>query len=100
MFGSFSLNFSDAPDLDSVETGGEGLPASPFVPNIASSPGASHFNQPVYEGELPKKNNGFGVGLGGAISPSQTSQGISGNSLGDYILGPIAGQSLSYRESK
>ena len=38
-FGTLKRSFEDAPDLSEVETGGGGLPASPYVPNPVS-PGA------------------------------------------------------------
>lgn len=95
MFGSFDLNYSGAPDLATVETGGEGKPASPFIPNLASAEGANPSAQPEYLGELPKKANLFGSGQGGAVSPSVTSKAISAQKLGDLVLGPIAGQSKS-----
>jgi hypothetical protein len=80
------------PNLEDVETGGGGLPASPYVPNL-TSPGPGSFNasdQPVYAGELPNKDyrNSWGVGLGGLVSPAQTSQEISKQgTLGSYISG-------------
>ena len=80
------------PNLEDVETGGGGLPASPYVPNLAS-PGPGSVNaadQPVYEGELPNQdyNVEFGTGMGGLVSPSQTSAEISKQgTLGSYISG-------------
>lgn len=96
MFGSVDLNYSNAPDLNDVITGGEGKPASPFIPNLASAEGAMASNQPEYLGELPKKANLFGSGMGGAISPKDTSKLISAQKIGDLILGPVAGQSKSF----
>lgn len=95
MFGSLDLNYSDSPDLDTVITGGGGLPASPYVPNLASAEGANPSNQPEYLGELPPRSNLFGSGQGGYISPKTTAQAISAQKLGDLILGPVAGQSRS-----
>ena len=80
------------PNLEDVVTGGGGLPASPYVPNL-TSPGPGSFNaadQPAYAGELPDKEfrNNWGTGLGGLVSPSQTSAEISKQStLGSYISG-------------
>jgi hypothetical protein len=88
MFGSFDLNFGSTPDLNTVETGGEGLPASPYVPNPAS-PGPGSVNasdQPEYVGALPAGGKAFGVGLG-ATSPSLTSPKISGQTIGSYLMG-------------
>jgi len=95
MFGTFNLNYSDAPDLETVETGGEGKPASPYIPNIVSADGAVPSGQPEYLGELPKKSNLYGSGPGGIVSPSQTSKIISAQKLGELVLGPVAGMSKS-----
>ncbi len=79
------------PNLNNVETGGGGLPASPFVPNLASpGPGSANAaDQPVYTGVLPDPdiNVEFGSGIGGLISPHKTSAEISKQSLGSYISG-------------
>jgi len=88
MFGTFNLNFPNAPDLDTVATGGEGLPASAYVPNPASpGPGSTQpADQPEYTGNLPEKGNEYGFGLG-AVSPSLTTDGIRGQTIGSYIIG-------------
>jgi hypothetical protein len=79
------------PDLSDVETGGGGLPASPYIPNL-TSPGPGSLNaadQPEFNGTLPdpETNIEFGSGLGGLISPSETSERIAEQSLGNYISG-------------
>lgn len=89
MFGLHDLNYIDAPNLEEVETGGGGLPSTPFTPNI-SSPGAGsvHYADiPEYKGEAHKASQQFGSGLGGTASPSVTSKGISAQTLGDYVSG-------------
>ena len=76
-------------NFDDVETGGGGLPATPFTPN-PSSPGAgSTFagDQPPFEGIIPDSGPEFGSGLGGLLSPSTTSEEIQGQTLGSYISG-------------
>ena len=93
---SYSRDFvgtsqNPVPDLSDVETGGGGLPASPFIPNL-TSPGAgsvSATDQPAFDGDLPSAENNieFGSGLGGTISPKETSERISEQSLGNYISG-------------
>lgn len=88
---SFNLDFADAPDLDTVETGAGGLPSTPYTPNI-TSPGPGSMNaadMPAYEGTFPGEGSiEFGVGLGGTVSPSKTSKEISKQSvLSDYIMG-------------
>jgi hypothetical protein len=80
------------PDLEDVETGGGGLPSTPYTPNLTSpGPGSLNAaNQPAYEGEFKDKNNvsNFGSGLNSLTSPSETSQKISDQSkLGQYIMG-------------
>lgn len=88
MFGTFDLNYTNAPNLDTVETGGEGRPASPFVPNPASpGPGSvSPADQPEYTGNVPVKGDEYGVGLG-AVSPSVTTDGIRNQTIGSYLIG-------------
>lgn len=89
MFGTFDLNFTNAPNFETVETGGAGLPASPFIPNLASpGPGSvSPTAQPEYTGELPMGGDQFGSGMGGAVAPSDTSSRISTQTIGSYIVG-------------
>lgn len=88
MFGTFDLNFSSSPDLDTVAVGGEGLPASAYVPNLASPGPGSVFpsDQPEYVGTLPEKGNEYGGGLG-AASPSATTPKISSQTIGSYLMG-------------
>ena len=80
------------PNLLEVETGGGGLPASPFVPNL-TSPGPGSMNaadMPEYAGELkdPASNVEFGSGRGGLVSPHETSKELAKQgTLGSYISG-------------
>jgi hypothetical protein len=80
------------PNISEVETGGGGLPASPYVPNL-TSPGPGSVNaadMPEYAGELPdpEMNVEFGSGQGGLVSPHETSPKIASQSvLGKYISG-------------
>lgn len=79
------------PNLEDVETGGGGLPASPYMPN-PTSPGPGSFNaadQIEYLGDIPNPEfiNTWGSGLGGLVSPSETSSEISKQTLGSYLLG-------------
>ena len=88
----FEPNFKNSPDLSQVETGGGGLPSTPYTPNL-TSPGPGSFNaadQPVYEGEFrgPDQKTIWGTGLGGTLSPSESANAISRQgTLGDYIMG-------------
>jgi hypothetical protein len=88
---NFSMNYSDAPNIDDVESGGGGLPSSPHTPNL-TSPGqgsTSAATQPAYEGELKNKDsiNNIGTGLGGLVSPDKTSKNIAKFKIGQYISG-------------
>jgi len=86
-FGTFSLNFVGAPDLADVVTGGQGLPASPYLPNPTSPGPGSVFpsDQDAFEGTLPEGGVEFGSGLGGTVSPSETSPNIAAQSIGEYL---------------
>lgn len=80
------------PDMSDVITGGGGLPASPYMPN-PTSPGPGSINaadQLEYNGEIPNSENNieFGSGMGGLVSPHETSKKIAEHSvLGSYISG-------------
>ena len=86
----FNTSFIDAPNLEEVETGGGGLPASPFVPN-PTSPGegsTSATDQPeAPEGFGKTPNDQYGSGVGHALSPNVSSEKISQQTLGDYLMG-------------
>jgi hypothetical protein len=92
-FASFSLNYSEngAPNLNDVEVGAGGLPATPFSPNIASpGPGdASPTSLPEYTGEIKNIDaiNNVGSGIGGLASPNETSSNMSNSKLSGYISG-------------
>jgi hypothetical protein len=89
-FGTFDTNFGDAPNLDEVETGGGGLPATPFVPN-PTSPGEGSMNAtdqaeaPEGYGQSPSAQ--WGSGVGHELSPKNSSEKIAGQKLGDYVMG-------------
>jgi hypothetical protein len=89
---SFDRDYSGAPDISQVETGGGGLPASPYIPNLTSpGPGSiSATDQPVFNGDLPSEESNveFGSGLGGTASPVESSKNISEQTIiGNYISG-------------
>lgn len=88
---NFSMNYDNSPNLDDVITGGEGLPSSPYTPNI-TSPGEGSTNavtQPEYDGEIKSVEyiSNFGTGLGGTVSPQKTSKNIASLKIGKYISG-------------
>lgn len=89
---SFNRDYEGAPNLNDVETGGGGLPSSPYTPNL-TSPGPGSVNaadQLEFNGELPdaESNVEFGSGRGGLVSPSETSAELSKQgTLGTYISG-------------
>jgi hypothetical protein len=88
---SYNYNENGAPNLEEVETGGGGLPATPYSPNVVSpGPGSSRAtDQAAYDGETKNIDaiNNFGTGLGGLVSPSETSTNIASSKLGNYISG-------------
>ena len=89
-FGTYNPNYEDAPDLSDVETGGGGLPASPYVPNPVS-PGEGSMN-PSDQAEAPE---GFGEtpsatpfsGVGSQLTSKASSEAIAQQTLGQYGLG-------------
>lgn len=95
-FGTFNRDYAEAPDLSEVETGGGGLPASPYVPNPVS-PGPGSIN-PADVGEAP---DGFGQqahdvpgsGVGSQLQPKTSSESQSSGRLGDYVMGRAWGSS-------
>ena len=88
---NFNMNYVGAPELQDVETGGEGLPATPYIPN-PTSPGAGSYlasDQAEFDGEIKDVStvSNFGSGLGGLVSPSTTSNSISRTKIGEYVSG-------------
>ena len=89
-FSTFNRDYSDAPNMDEVETGPGGLPASPYVPNPVS-PGEGSVNP----SDLAEPPEGFGEapsnttfpGVGALESPKGTSERQAKHTLGDYKLG-------------
>ncbi len=89
-FGTFSRDYTDAPDLAEVETGAGGLPASPYVPNPVS-PGPGSINA-TDQGDAPdgfgqNPSNVPGSGVGSQLQPKTSSEQQSGGRLGDYVMG-------------
>jgi len=89
-FGTYDTSYTGAPDLANVETGGGGLPASPYVPNV-TSPGPGSLNP----ADMPEPPEGFGQrpsdtwgsGVGSQESPKKSSERHSKHSIGEYLLG-------------
>lgn len=89
-FGTFNVDYPDAPDLSEVQTGAGGLPASPYVPNPVS-PGEGS----VDPSDLPEPPAGYGqtpsstpfTGVGALENPKGTSERQARHTLGDYSLG-------------
>lgn len=85
-FSSFNTDYSNAPKMEDVETGGEGKPASPYVPN-PSSPGEGS----VDPSSQPSAPDGFGTtpsgtpfaGVGSQLDPNASSAAISGQKVRD-----------------
>jgi len=93
-YDTFNLNYPSAPDLSEVETGGAGLPASPYYPN-PMSPGPGSVNAsdiPEYTGDAVTQHSPWGSGLAGTTSPSETSAGIATQTIGELIGPAITGR--------
>lgn len=99
MFSAFNLNYQGSeadpvPNLADVETGGGGLPASAYVPNLASV-GELQLANPGAQPEFPAENlpnPGLEVGSGLAahsteMSPHNSSTKIANNTIGGYLKG-------------
>lgn len=90
-FGTFQTGYVDAPDLNNVESGGAGLPASPYGPN-PMSPGEGSAN-PADQPEAPdgwadgQLSNPPFPGVGSQLSPRIASEKIGGTTIGSYMLG-------------
>lgn len=89
-FGTFSLDYRDAPNMADVKTGGGGLPGSPFVP-APGSPGPGSMNPadiPAPPSDFPADpGTEYGSGRDGTTSPSVTSAEIANQTIGSYIFG-------------
>lgn len=94
--GSVELAYA-APDLTTVKTGGEGLPATPYTPN-PTSPGEGNgidpSQMPEFTGASPSDGDAnlasakqFGRGDGSSANPSVTSAETSRATIGKYMLG-------------
>jgi hypothetical protein len=99
MFSAFNLNYlgnesSLVPDMSTVETGGGGLPASSYIPNLASV-GENNLASPSMQPEFPEEHlpqAGVEVGSGLSatspdMSPHKSSNKIASNTIGSYIKG-------------
>ena len=93
LFDGFDTAYVDT-SPEGVNTGGGGLPATPYVPN-PTSPGPGSMNAtdqaeaPEGFGEEPSDQ--FGSGVGHALQPRTTSEQISAQTLGSYQLGRSTG---------
>jgi hypothetical protein len=90
---NYSMNYVEngMPILADVQTGGGGLPATPYSPNPTSpGPGStSAFDKPEYTGTVkdPATISNFGTGLGGLVEPTVTSKNIATQTIGNYVSG-------------
>lgn len=89
IYGSVNLNFAGAPNPADVATGGGGLPASAYIPNLNSAkPGSiSPADQDEFIGALPAPNNEYGSGPGTALTPDTSSRAISSQKIGSLLSG-------------
>ena len=97
-FASFKTTFEGAPNFDEVETGGQGKPASAWVPNpVSPGPGSQNPSDigapPADFGTVPN-GDVYGNGQGAVTNPSKTSVNIAKTTLKDYKLPEGPGQRL------
>ena len=94
-FGTYDSSYSKAPSYDAVETGPGGVdeyggPATAWLPN-PTSPGPGSINasdqSDAPDGYGTKEPSQWGGGVGSQLSPKASSDKISGQTLGAYILG-------------
>lgn len=98
------LNYPGAPSYDEVNadiadmskfTDG-GRPASAWVPNLASpGPGSVYpSDQPAYTGDLPDRNDNYGVGRASNVSPQDTTAEMASQKIGAYLNGKSSAASI------
>jgi hypothetical protein len=93
-FGVVNRDYVDAPNLEEVETGGGGLPGTPYAPNIASpGAGVNPADIPEVGAEATERLRGGGTSfLGdGLQSPHESSARIAGQRLGSLMSGRSSG---------
>lgn len=89
-FGVFNRDYANAPNLEDVQTGGGGLPGSPYTP-APGSPGPGSMNPtdiPAPPSDFPAPaGTEYGSGEGGLLSPHNASPNIAAQTIGDYLFG-------------
>lgn len=89
-YGTFNRDYEDAPNLEEVETGGGGLPGSPYAPNIASPPeGQNPTDIPESGVEATQNAQGSGGAFDGdgLASPHESSKRIAKQTIGSLMKG-------------
>ena len=102
-FSSFNRDYisNNPPDIPNLQANGHatnagnkigegaGAPTTIYVPPLTSPTGdfGSAADQPVYGGKTPSSAPEYGSGNGGTVSPSTTSEIISTQTLGAYLVG-------------
>jgi hypothetical protein len=92
-FGEFDRDYSASPDIENeVQTGGAGLPGSPFAPNIASPGEGNGLNpQSIPDTGVEATENARGSGDpfpgNGLIAPKKTSKNTSEQKIGSLKFG-------------
>lgn len=89
-FGEFDRDYADAPNFDDVETGGGGLPGTPYAPNIAAPPeGMNPADIPEAGAQAAENARGGGDPFPGdtLVSPSKTTKTVSAQKIGSLIFG-------------
>ena len=89
-FGVVDIDYTGAPNLAEVETGGGGLPGTPYGPNIASPPvGQNPADIPAAGADAAERAQGSGGAFGGdgRRSPNDSSAVISQQKIGTLQKG-------------
>jgi len=89
-FGVFNRDYVDAPNLEEVETGGGGLPGTPYTPNIAvpeSGMNPADIPESGVEATEAVKGSGGPFPGDGLVSPHESSARVARQTLGSLILG-------------
>lgn len=91
-FGTITHDYAEAPDMDDVETGAAGLPATPHVPNpvspgVGSVSALDQVEPPEGFGGTPNEN--FGSGQGHVLDPAESSTKLKKKEFDNLQLGKV-----------
>ena len=86
----YDRDYSNAPNTEEVETGGGGLPGTPYAPNVASPDGTMNpADIPAAGARVTQESRGGGGAFqgDGLTSPSSTSTKVSRQTIGSLMFG-------------